>query len=104
MLRHVDQPFRVQDAGVDKILVGHAAIRYQFRPEQIDPPAVWRMRDLPRIAAITAEEAAVARHVEMDRPLVALEMIPGAFSRADVVARQPENLATGPLQVIPDGA
>src|SRR5215469_14049328 len=62
------------------------------------------MRHLPFGGPLPAEELSIARHVEMDRPLVAVQMIPGPFSRVDVVARQPEYLAARSLQVVPDRA
>ena len=104
MFRHVNQAFRVQDPGIDKGLVGDAAVLDQFRPKQVNPLSIGGMRHLVLVTAVTAEQLSIARYVEMDRPLVALEMIPGSFSGIDVVARQPEDFAARCLQVVPNGA
>jgi hypothetical protein len=93
VLRHVDQLLRVQHAGRDEIFPNGPAVRDQFRTEQIDPLAVRRMRHLAFVAAVAAEQLAVEGHVEVDRPLVPLQVIPGPRARLHVVAGQPEDFA-----------
>ena len=89
--------------GWTKALVLDAAVRDQLGAEQIDPLAILGARHLARVAAVAAEQLAVARDVEVNRPLVALQVIPRPLARIDAVSRQPEILAARRLQIVPDG-
>ncbi len=60
------------------------------------------MRHLPRVSPISAKHPAVPGDVEMNRPLVPLQVIPGPLPRLHVVSRQPEVLASRRLQIVPD--
>src|SRR5437764_11547517 len=88
-------------AGVE-VLILNATIRNQFRTEEINPLAVRSMRHLPFIAAIAAEQLSVPGHIEVDRPLVALQMIPGSRTCLDVVACYPEVFSARSLEVVPE--
>src|SRR6266567_3938368 len=62
------------------------------------------MSDLAFIASVAAEQCPVLRDIEMDGPFIALQVIPGAGTRSDVVARDPEVFSARRLQIVPDGA
>src|SRR5207253_9278372 len=78
------------------------AILDGFGAEQVDPFTVRRVRDLSFIAAIAAEKFSIARYVEVNRPLVPLQVIPGSLAIFDVIAGQPEHFAARSLQIVPD--
>src|SRR5438132_13523208 len=85
---------RVDDCNIEVALLA----------EQLDTFAGLRVRDHLAIADITGKELSVRRNVEMNRPFIALEMIPCAPAGFDFIARDPEILATWRLQIIPDRA
>lgn len=93
VLGHVHQALGAQDARLDEALILDAAIRQELGTKQVDPLAVGGARHLSGIAAVAAEQRAVARNIEVNRPLVALEVIPGPLAGFDVVPGQPEILA-----------
>jgi len=64
--------------------------------------AVGRVRHLAGITTIAAEQRAITRDVEVDRPFVTLEVIPGSMFRVQVVTRQPKIFTARRLQVIPN--
>src|ERR1019366_7232996 len=90
-----------QYTGLDEALVVVTLVADQLGAEEINPCAVRSARHLSGVAAIAAEQLPVARHVEVNGPLVALQVVPGPLARLDVVACQPEDLAAGSLQVVP---
>ena len=102
MLRHVHQLFRAKNSRLDKRFVVNALIFDQLRPEQVDPLAVLGARNLTRIAAVATEQFSVNGDVEVNRPFVALQVIPRAGPRLNGIAREPEILSPRCLQVIPD--
>ena len=103
---HIHQPFGVEEAGVDQAVgirrldAGH--IRHALGPEQVDPLTIGRARHHFAVAAVSREQGPVGRHVEVHRPFIALQVIPGALPRRNLVAGQPEILAARRLQVVPD--
>ncbi len=94
--------FRVEDAGVDEIGRVLAGIAFNLGMEKFNPFAVLGFGDLTGIAAVAAEEVGIFGEIEVDGPLIALHVIPGAFLRFEVVACEPEVFALGGLQIVPE--
>src|SRR5215471_10462564 len=93
----------MEDSGLREALLIDAEALDQLRPEEINPLPVLRPGDLAGVAAIAAEEFAIRSDVEVDAPLVALQVVPGPLAAFDVVAGEPEIHAARCLQVVPDG-
>ena len=55
-----------------------------------------------RAAAVAGKKFSVRRHIVVDRPLVARELIPGSRTAVDLIARQPERSAAWRLQIVPN--
>lgn len=85
----------MKDAGIDNTLLGGAVVLDQFRPEEVNPLAAGSMGHLLLDPAVSAEELAVASYVEVDRPLVAREVVPGSFTRLQVVDGKPNTSRRG---------
>src|ERR1035438_6127580 len=95
VLCHIDQFLGAQHAGLPELLLVELALeRDGLRAEEVDPLPVPGPRPLSRVAAIAAEQAAVARHVEVNRPLVALQVIARTLAGRHVVACQPDRKST----------
>ena len=90
---HVHEAFGAEHAWLDEGLVVNSAIVQELLAEEVEPAAVRGFGDLTGIASITADECPVAGDVEMDGPLVALEVIPGPAAGFQLVGGQPEILA-----------
>ncbi len=71
--------------------------------EELDPLAVGGFGHLAGVAAVAGEEVEVLGEVEVNRPLVALHVVGGAFAGLEVVAGEKEVFALGILPVVPDG-
>src|SRR5262249_56883412 len=106
VLRHVHQPLRFEEAGTYQFprvrRFDPCHIRNAFGTEEVDPFAVLRVRHHLVVAAVSRDELAVRRDVEMHRPLVALQVVPCAIPSRELVAREPEVFAARRLQVVPD--
>src|SRR5439155_17711141 len=102
VFRHVYQALGAENAGVDQRLVRDAAVWSQLGTKQVEPLSIRGVSDLALIAAVAAEELAIVRHIEVDRPLVALQMVPSPFTIHDVVAGEPEIFAARRLQIVPN--
>jgi hypothetical protein len=74
-----------------------------FGTEELDPLAVGGFGYLAGVAAVAAEHVEVLSEVEVNRPLVALEVVGDAFVGGEVVAGDEEVFALGVLPVVPDG-
>lgn len=70
--------------------------------EEVEIFAVGRMGDHLAVAAVSREALHVGRLVIMDRPHVAIDMIPVSLAGRDFIARQPEHLAARRLEIVPD--
>src|SRR5262249_61743609 len=70
--------------------------------EWVAPFAALTPRRHPVARPVSRDELPVRRDVDMHRPLVALQVVPGAIPRGEFVAREPEVFAARRLQVVPD--
>src|SRR5689334_17562590 len=59
------------------------------------------MRHLAGIAAVSCKQFPIPRDIEMDRPLIPLQVIPRALPGSNVVSGYPESFTARRLQVIP---
>ena len=76
----------MKDAWVDEVLILDATILDQLGTEQVNPLAIRRVRYLAFVATVAAEQLSVRGYIEVDRPFVALQMVPGPFARLDVIS------------------
>src|SRR5580698_143573 len=70
--------------------------------KQVEPSTIFGVGHLAGIAAITGKQRAIARDIEMDRPFVALQVIPKALGCGDFVTGEPEILPARSLEVVPN--
>jgi hypothetical protein len=70
----------MKDARIDEVLFLDASILDQLRTEEVDPLAVGRVRYLAFVATVAAEQLSIRGYIEVDRPLVALRVVPGSFA------------------------
>ena len=70
--------------------------------EAVEIFAVGRVGDHFGVAAVAREMRKVGRLIVMDRPQVAIDMIPAATAGREFIAREPEDLAARRLEIIPD--
>ena len=103
VLGHVHQVLGIEDAGLDQALVDDVTVVQRQGMKQLDPFAVGSPGDLARVTAVAAEKTFVGGDIEVDRPGVAIHVVPAAFAGVDVVAGQKKVFALGGLQVVPEG-
>ncbi len=90
----------MQYARVDEALVDNAAVLNQLGTEEVNPLPFGRVSYLPFVSTVAAEELSIGGNIEVDRPLVALQVVLRPFTGLDVIAGQPEVFPARGLQIV----
>ena len=84
VMGHVDEALGLEDSGLEEVgfVEGAFGVAGGGGAEEVDPLAVGGFGYLAGIAAVAGEEVEVSGEVEVNRPLVALQVVGGRACRS----------------------